>query len=393
MSGSIGANRIPRTAVESTLKTYVEKVLNKFPGFKTAKISGSYNTSVKPDHGDLDLVIHIEGDETDKKILKQKFASYLNSQSDDIIPPFIAGRHIGKKSAGTGDIVITQFPIEGYPDLTVQIDNMIVMSEQESEYRKSFLDLPAEKQGLLVGLAKAILLEEDPNEIFSRLGITNIPKLEDNQDALLDRYDGHLYVSPVTEIKEQHLNINPFCIGLDAKSWKLEPLVKKELLALVDFAQPGYETYREIQIRQLNKAGIPFIALEKRYTIEEIRNIYRQVSIYFMQSSEAFGLPILECLCTGAQVFTPDSGWPMSWRLDEEPEVHGPGILPKCFTIYYGEQDLLQKLLEFKDNFNPVETPLLVFNEFLKTYPTFYTGNSNELKRFIDFIESSKSLS
>jgi translation elongation factor EF-Tu-like GTPase len=37
MSGSIGANRIPRTAVESTLKTYVEKVLNKFPGFKTAK--------------------------------------------------------------------------------------------------------------------------------------------------------------------------------------------------------------------------------------------------------------------------------------------------------------------------------------------------------------------
>ncbi len=222
---------------------------------------------------------------------------------------------------------------------------------------------------------------------------TQLKKLEDNQDALLDRYDGHLYVSPVTEIKEQHLNINPFCIGLDAKSWKLEPLVKKELLALVDFAQPGYETYREIQIRQLNKAGIPFIALEKRYTIEEIRNIYRQVSIYFMQSSEAFGLPILECLCTGAQVFTPDSGWPMSWRLDEEPEVHGPGILPKCFTIYYGEQDLLQKLLEFKDNFNPVETPLLVFNEFLKTYPTFYTGNSNELKRFIDFIESSKSLS
>ena len=182
MSGSIGANRIPRTAVENTLKTYVEKVLNKFPGFKTAKISGSYNTSVKPDHGDLDLVIHIEGDETDKKILKQKFASYLNSQSDDTIPPFIAGRHIGKKSAGTGDIVITQFPIEGYPDLTVQIDNMIVMSEQESEYRKSFLDLPAEKQGLLVGLAKAILLEEDPQAIFARLGITNIPKLDDNQE-------------------------------------------------------------------------------------------------------------------------------------------------------------------------------------------------------------------
>lgn len=182
MSGSIGANRIPRTAVESTLKTYVEKVLNKFPGFKSAKISGSYNTSIKPDHGDLDLVIYIDGDETDKKILKQKFASYLNSLSDNIIPPFTTGRNVGKKSAGTGDIVITQFAIEDYPDLTVQIDNMIVMSEEESNYRKGFLDLPAEKQGLLVGLAKAILLEEDPNEIFARLGITNIPQLDDNQE-------------------------------------------------------------------------------------------------------------------------------------------------------------------------------------------------------------------
>jgi len=180
MSGSIGANRIPRSAVEATLKAYTDKVLRKFPGFKSAKISGSYNTSVKPDHGDLDLVIHIEGDETDKKILKQKFAAFLNSLSE--IPPFKSGRHIGKKSAGTGDIVITQFPIEGYPDLSVQIDNMIVMSEQESDYRKSFLDLPAEKQGLLVGLAKAILLEENPQDIFSRLGITNIPKLEDNQE-------------------------------------------------------------------------------------------------------------------------------------------------------------------------------------------------------------------
>lgn len=182
MSGSIGANRIPRDAVEKTLKAFTDKVLKKFPGFKTAKISGSYNTTVKPDHGDLDLIIHIEGEETDKKKLKQSFASYLNSLPDDIIPPFKSGRHVGKKSAGTGDIVITQFPIEGYPDLTVQIDNMIVMSEQESEYRKSFLDLPAEKQGLLVGLAKAILLEESPAEIFKRLGISNIPELDKNQE-------------------------------------------------------------------------------------------------------------------------------------------------------------------------------------------------------------------
>ena len=182
MSGSIGANRIPRAAVETTLKAYIDKVLKKFPGFKSAKISGSYNTTLKPDHGDIDLVINIEGDEQDRKKLKQNFAAYISSLSDDITIPFTSGRHVGKKAAGTGDIVIVQFAIEGYPDLTVQIDNMIVASEQESEYRKSFLDLPAEKQGLLVGLAKAQLLEEDPIEIFKRLGITNIPKLDKNQE-------------------------------------------------------------------------------------------------------------------------------------------------------------------------------------------------------------------
>jgi len=182
MSGSIGANRIPRSAVEATFKAYIDKVLKKFPGFKSAKISGSYNTTVKPDHGDLDLVINIEGDEQDKKKLKQQFAAFINSLPDNISVPFKSGRYTGKKSAGTGDIVIVGFPIEGFPDLSVQIDNMIVTSEQESDYRKSFLDLPAEKQGLLVGLAKAILLEEDPQSIFSRLGIKDIPKLEDNQE-------------------------------------------------------------------------------------------------------------------------------------------------------------------------------------------------------------------
>lgn len=219
---------------------------------------------------------------------------------------------------------------------------------------------------------------------------TQIETLRNRGYEVNERYDGHLFVSPVTEIRARHLP-NTFCIGLLAKTWNLKPLPKYELLALVDFAQPGYEAYRELQISQLTRVGIPYIALEKRYSIEEIRDIYRKVSILFLQFPEAFGLPILECLSTGAQVFTPDSGWPMSWRLDENPEVHGPGILPSCFTVYNGGDDLLQKLLKFKENFNPVETPVRIFNDFLKTYPTFYNGNSIELRGFIDFIESKKS--
>lgn len=246
----------------------------------------------------------------------------------------------------------------------------------------------------LYNVEKLKLITKKPVFIFEVYWLFNAPTqiaaLQENGSEVQKRYDGHIFVSPVTEIKSRLLP-NAFCIGLMAKQWNLKPIPKKDLLALVDFAQPGYEAYRELQISQLTRVGIPYIALEKRYSIEEIRDIYRKVSILFLQSPEAFGLPILECLSTGAQVFTPNSGWPMSWRLDENPEVHGPGILPSCFTVYNGGDDLLQKLREFKENFNPVETPVRIFNDFLKTYPTFYNGNSNELKRFIDFIESKKS--
>jgi hypothetical protein len=46
MSGSAGGNRIPRSAVEKTVKEYIDKVLSKVPGFKSAKVSGSYNTLI-----------------------------------------------------------------------------------------------------------------------------------------------------------------------------------------------------------------------------------------------------------------------------------------------------------------------------------------------------------
>lgn len=195
MSGSIGANRIPSSAVKATVQSFIDKVLKKYPTFKSAKITGSYNIIPKDEegnvvgghekpegHGDIDLVIELEGDRADMKKIKADFAAYLNSLSDDVTVPFRAGRHTGKKTAGTGDIVITQYHIEGFPDLTVQIDNMIVSSEEESTYRTSFLDIPGPKQALLIGLAKTMCIEEDPNAIFQRLGIKDVPPLQENQE-------------------------------------------------------------------------------------------------------------------------------------------------------------------------------------------------------------------
>ena len=70
MSGSAGGNRISRAAVEKTVQDYIDKVLSKFPGFKDAKATGSYNTGTKQDFGDIDLIVHL--DSNDKKLIKQE---------------------------------------------------------------------------------------------------------------------------------------------------------------------------------------------------------------------------------------------------------------------------------------------------------------------------------
>jgi hypothetical protein len=181
MSGSAGGNRIPRKAVESTKDSYIRKVLSKFPLFKDAKISGSYNTSSKSDFGDIDLIVTLEGGQ-DKKQLKQDLAAFFAKFPDNLIVPFRSDKYRGKKSLSSGELVTILYPIEGMPGEYIQIDNMISTSEQESDFKKAFLDYPAEIQGLLLGLTKVVLLEEDPQTVFKRLGIKDVPPLEKGQE-------------------------------------------------------------------------------------------------------------------------------------------------------------------------------------------------------------------
>ena len=69
MSGSIGGSRIKRAEVEPTLALYINKVLNGFPGFVSAQITGSYNAGTRTDHGDIDIAVHINGNDL-KKVKK-----------------------------------------------------------------------------------------------------------------------------------------------------------------------------------------------------------------------------------------------------------------------------------------------------------------------------------
>ena len=180
MSGSAGGNRITRESVAKTVDNYINRILKKFPAFKSAKVSGSYNTSAKEDFGDIDLIVNLEA--TDKKNIKLELAKFLSDLPDNVIVPFKSEKYKGKKYLNTGEIITILHPIEGQPGEYVQIDNIVSISDDEAEFKKEFLDYPAEIQGLLLGLAKVICLEEDPKSIFARMGIKNIPELEANQE-------------------------------------------------------------------------------------------------------------------------------------------------------------------------------------------------------------------
>ena len=180
MSGSAGGNRITRESVAKTVDNYINRILKKFPAFKSAKVSGSYNTSAKEDFGDIDLIVNLKA--TDKKNIKLELAKFFSELPDDVIVPFKSEKYKGKKYLNTGEIVTILYPIKGQPDQYVQIDNIVSVSNDEAEFKKEFLDYPAEIQGLLLGLAKVICLEEDPKSIFARMGIKNVPELEANQE-------------------------------------------------------------------------------------------------------------------------------------------------------------------------------------------------------------------
>ena len=180
MSGVAGGTRIQKADVQATFDSYVKEVLSKIPGFKKAALSGSVKAGSKADFGDLDIITWFEGE--DKREVKQRIIDLVTRLSDNIIVPFKSEKYTGRKYYNSGELISVLFPITGKNKEFIQVDNIIALSEEESVYKGAFLDLPAEKQGLLIGLAKVILLEQDPGEVFRRMGIQNIPKLQKGEE-------------------------------------------------------------------------------------------------------------------------------------------------------------------------------------------------------------------
>lgn len=210
---------------------------------------------------------------------------------------------------------------------------------------------------------------------------TQMLQLQKAADCLEERFDWHFSVSPVTEIRVPEQK--PWsCIGLNLVHTGLAPVAKKEFTAVVDFPHTGYEACRALQLKVLAELGIKTICLDGNYSISEIREIYKEATVYFMQSTESFGLPIAECFASGAVVFAASSSWPMSWRLDESPEIHGEGTLgEELFYVYENEQDLREKLQQLLMEYDLAQTPARVFGQFLKIYPQYYYGRPSVLKK------------
>ena len=181
MSGSTGADRIKsREHFKKFLDSY-EKIIKSFPGFVSIKPSGSYNSNLsKQDFGDIDLITHIKSNK-DKATVKKELSAHLAKLPDTVIVPFGSERYKGKKFLNTGEIVTIRYHDEelGY---SVQIDNIIALDSTEANFKSKFLDLPAEKQGLILGLTKVATIETPLPTLFKKVGITVPVKLQKDQE-------------------------------------------------------------------------------------------------------------------------------------------------------------------------------------------------------------------
>jgi hypothetical protein len=200
----------------------------------------------------------------------------------------------------------------------------------------------------------------------------------------LERYDWYLVASVVSECPMPPGSQPYSLIGLNLEDGTLSPQKKKDFRALIDFAQPGHEEERAIQIEACKKTRTTFTVLEGTYSLSDIRRIYRESSIYFVAHRESFGIPICELQACGSYVFTPYSNWCPSHWIKPNIFKEGPGQLPPNFVVYNNDlQTLVGKIETIRQSYNP----RTVFDSFIEYHPELYFGNQAELERFLAMLE------
>lgn len=197
MSGVTGAARIKtRADFEQFINSY-GTLISKFPGFVTLTPSGSYNSDLTKDtFGDIDLIVQIDSD-NDKTAVKKDLQEFLLNQPSNVIVPFTSEKYTGKRSHNSGELVSVRYydPALGY---SVQVDNIVALSTNELLFKKQFLDLSAEKQGLILGLVKVATIESNPVRLFKKLGIFELPFTNSNEEYEFNLSSVELQLRKVT---------------------------------------------------------------------------------------------------------------------------------------------------------------------------------------------------
>ena len=201
----------------------------------------------------------------------------------------------------------------------------------------------------------------------------------------LERYDWYLCASVVSETPMPPGPQPYSLIGLDLDDGTLTPAQKPEFIALLDFEHPRDLRERAVQIQALEESRTKYTVLNGRYSIADIRRIYRQASVYFVAMRESFGLPICELQACGAHVFTPYSDWCPSHWLKADLSKEGPGELSSNFVVYGNDKDrLIGELARIKETY---DADAVVAN-YRRNYPQFFRGDESELRGFVRKLEN-----
>jgi hypothetical protein len=170
MSGAAGGITINKENLKATIRDYRDNVLKPLGLDKSYNVTGVRSRPEKNTFGDIDIIISFPGG--DKKELKQQLAQFL--EQVEKIPEIPHKKN--KKYFIHGSIVSILYPISGRENEYVQIDNVVTSSEDEGKFTYRMLDLPAQEQGLALGLAKTIFTELDEKQIEQLFRNLNIPQ-------------------------------------------------------------------------------------------------------------------------------------------------------------------------------------------------------------------------
>jgi hypothetical protein len=263
-----------------------------------------------------------------------------------------------------------------------RVDAVIVVNHLPAAYHRSFFDdvrLRGDLPRLPILLYDLIYLGTDPFWTARLAGQSPHPGTPPGPHWGLARYDHHLCV---TEVNGEELlpGAEDFTrIGLHLEDPTLHVQANPQFQALIDFERPEHLRERAAQVAACVEAGVPFQVLHGRYTLEEIRAVYRSCGVYFLAHLESFGVPIAEVQACGATVLTPDASWCRPHHLTRG--VRTLDRLPDNVQCYGQDQATLVRMLrELRANHDPHR----IRERFLAQQPAFFRGDAAALGQVVD---------